>query len=212
MRSKLFVELTLALLFVSVACSAHAQTVPAAIGPKAFSPLAIGVGFSGYNPDDGHGHLLGGTLWIDYIPNRVPPILRGLGIEAEARDLSLGRTATEAVNLRIDYAGGGLIYSWPRFRRYRPYAKTFVGFGNADQRYDPITNHYFHDSRTLTCFGGGLDYRAFKSVWVRGDYEYQTWPTMFLYQPLTNNVVVGRLKPQGFTLGAMYHFSLGRFH
>jgi opacity protein-like surface antigen len=206
MRLKLNVRLALALLFVGAAYSAYAQTVPAARGPRDYSGLAVGVGFSGYNPDDGHGHLLGGTLWIDYIPNCVPHILRGLGVEAEARDLSLDRSATEAVNLRIDYAGGGLIYSWPHFRKFRPYAKGFMGFGNADQRYDPYTNHYFHDSRSVTSFGGGLDYRVFKHIWVRGDYEYQTWPTMFLYQPLTNNTIEGRLKPQGFTLGAMYHF------
>ena len=203
MRLKLYVGLAFALLFVSTTYSVHAQTVPAAIGPKEFPPLAIGVGFSGYNPDDGHGHLLGGTLWIDYIPNRVPHLLRGLGIEAEARDLSLDRSATEAVNLRIDYVGGGLIYSWPRFRRYRPYAKCFMGYGNADQRYDPIANHYYHDSRTVTSFGGGLDYRAFKNVWVRGDYEYQSWPDFFKHSNPPPN---GRLNPQGFTVGAMYHF------
>ena len=204
MRLKLYVGLALALLFVCVAYSAHTQTVPAAIGPRAFSPFAIGVGFSGYNPDDGHGHLLGGTLWIDYLPNRVPHLLRGLGIEVEARDLSLGRSTSEPVNMRIDYAGGGLIYSWPRFRRFRPYAKCFMGFGNADDGYNPRTKHYNHDSRTVTSFGGGLDYRAFKSVWVRGDYEYQTWPTVFKHS--TPNPPAGRLNPQGFTLGAMYHF------
>jgi len=207
MRLKLYVGLALTLLFICAANSAHAQTVPAAIGPKVFSPLAIGVGFSGYNPDDGHGHLLGGTLWIDYIPtNYVPHLLRGLGVEVEVRDLSLDRSTSGPVNMRIDYAGGGLIYSWPHFRRYRPYVKGLVGFSNIDDGYFPATNHYNHDSRTMTSFGGGLDYRAFKSVWVRGDYEYQTWPTIFLIQPLTNNATVGRLNPQGFTVGAMYHF------
>jgi hypothetical protein len=206
MRLKLYVGLTLALLSVSVACSAHAQTVPAAIGPRAYSPFAVGVGFSGYNPDDGHGHLLGGTLWIDYMPNYVPHILRGIGIEAEARDLSLDRSASEPVNMRIDYAGGGLIYSWPRFRNFRPYAKGFMGFGNADDAYNPKTKHYNHDNRTVTSFGGGLEYRAFKSksIWVRGDYEYQTWPTFFKHS--NPAIRPGRLNPQGFTLGAMYHF------
>jgi opacity protein-like surface antigen len=203
MRLKLYVGLALAFLFVGAAYSAHAQTVPAAIGPKLFSPLAIGVGFSGYNPDFGHGHLLGGTLWIDYIPtNYVPHLLRGLGIEAEARDLNYGRSATQPVNLRIDSAAGGLIYSWPRYRRYRPYAKLSMGFGNADYEYNS-TKNYDHASRTVTSFGGGLDYRAIKSVWVRCDYEYQTWPTFFIHP---TPPPVGRLNPQGFTLGAMYHF------
>jgi opacity protein-like surface antigen len=204
MRLKLYVGLAFALLLISATYSAHAQTIPAARGQMEYSPFAIGVGFSGYNPDYGHGHLLGGTLWIDYFPNRVPRILRGLGIEAEARDLSFGRSTSEPVNMRIDYAGGGLIYSWPRFRKFRPYAKSFMGFGNADDGYYPPLKHYNHDSRTVTSFGGGLDYKAFKRVWVRGDYEYQTWPTFFKH--VNPSIPSGRLNPQGFTLGAMYHF------
>jgi opacity protein-like surface antigen len=134
----------------------------------------------------------------------VPHILRGIGIEAEARDLSLDRSATQPVNLRIDYGGGGLIYSWPRFHKFRPYAKAFMGFGNADHAVDPVTKRWGHDSRTVTSFGGGLDYQVFKYIWVRGDYEYQTWPTFFKHS--NPDVRAGRLNPQGFTLGVMYHF------
>jgi hypothetical protein len=74
MRVKPYVGLTLALVFVFATYDAMAQTAPAATQAKL--PLAIGAGFSGFNPDWGHTHLLGGTLWIDYIPNRVPAILR----------------------------------------------------------------------------------------------------------------------------------------
>jgi len=180
-----------------------AITAPAAKGREEFSPLAVGVGFSGYNPDYGHGPLLGGTLWLDYFPDYVPHIMRGIGIEAEARDLNLDRSATAPVNLRIDYGGGGLIYSWPHFPKFRPYAKVFMGFGNLDHAVDPVTKRWGHDSRTVTSWGGGMDYRAFKHIWVRCDYEYQTWPTFFKHTP---PVRAGRLNPQGFTLGAMYHF------
>ncbi|MGA9069020.1 MAG: outer membrane beta-barrel protein [Terracidiphilus sp.] len=203
MRLKLFVGLVLALLFASTAYSAQAQAVPAALGPKDFSPVAIGVGFSGYNPDQGHGPLFGGTLWIDYIPDRVPPMLRGLGVEAEARDLSLDRSATSWLNMKIDYAGGGLIYSWPHFRSFRPYVKTFMGYGNVDDSFNPHPKNYGHASRTVASVGGGLDYQAFRYIWVRADYEYQTWPSIFNPPP---RVPSGRLNPQGFTIGAMYHF------
>ncbi len=79
-----------------------------------------------------------------------------------------------------------------------------MGFGNADDGYDSRINKYIHDSRTVTSFGGGLDYQATKRVWVRADYEYQTWPSFFKH---TNPAIrPGRLNPQGFTVGAMYHF------
>jgi opacity protein-like surface antigen len=203
MRLKLYVGLALALLFVGAAYSAHAQTVPAARGPKAFSPLAIGAGFSGYNPDDGHTHLLGGTLWIDYTLPVVPHILRGIGIEAEARDLNYGRSATAEPDLREDVASGGVIYSWPHYHKFHPYGKFLMGFGNTDEE-DKREGLKFHDSRTVTSFGGGLEYRAFKSIWVRGDYEYQSWPDFFKHS--TPTPPAGRLNPQGFTAGAMYHF------
>jgi opacity protein-like surface antigen len=44
--------------------------------------------------------------------------------------------------------------------------------------------------------GGGVEYRLWRNIWARGDYEYQTWsvfPT-----PTTN------LHPQGFTAGITY--------
>jgi opacity protein-like surface antigen len=203
MRLKLYVGLAFALLFVNSAYSAHAQTVPAARGPKVYSPLAIGAGFSGFNPDIGHTHLFGGTLWIDYTPDRVPSFLRGIGIEVEARDLNYGRSAAAEPDLREDVASGGVIYSWPHFRNFRPYGKFLIGFGNADE-YDARLRLKFHDSRTVTSFGGGLEYRAFKGVWVRGDYEYQSWPDFFKHS--NPAIPAGLLNPQGFTIGAMYHF------
>src|ERR1035437_1040588 len=176
MRLKPYLGLTLAVLFVCAAYSALAQTVPAAT--EKYLPFAIGAGFSGYNPHYGHGHLLGGTLWIDYTPNRVPRLLRGIGIEAEARDLNYGRSSSQPPNLREDAAGGGVIYSWPRFRDFRPYGKFLMGFGNTDYG-SKITQARGHDSRNVTSMGGGVEFRAFRSVWVRADYEYQSWPDFF---------------------------------
>jgi len=203
MRLKNSLPLVIVILFVCAAFSALAQAPPAAKGSKAFSPLAIGAGFSGYNPDEGHGHLLGGTLWIDYTPAFLPKPLNGLGIEAEARDLNYQRSLVAMPNLREDYAGGGLIYSWPFFREFRPYAKLVMGFGNQDET-DFKTGIRYHDSRTVTAGGGGVDIRAVQRLWVRIDYEYQSWPDFFKH---TNTPIpAGRLNPQGFTIGAMYHF------
>jgi opacity protein-like surface antigen len=203
MRLKPYVGLSLALIFVFAAYQAIAQTSPAAREAKL--PLAIGAGFSGYNPDWGHTHLLGGALWIDYTPNHVPDILHGIGVEVEARDLNYGRSATASPNLRQDVAEGGVIYSWPRYRNFRPYGKLERGFGNTD--YESKTLVRYHDSRTVTSVGGGMEFRAARYVWVRTDYEYQFWPDMIF----KNSKPVAAVHPQGFTIGASYHFSHPHF-
>jgi hypothetical protein len=199
MRLKSYPGLILALLFACGASHALAQADPAATETKL--PLAIGVGFSDYNPDLGHGHLLGGTLWADYTPNHVPAILRGIGLEAEARDLRYGRSKPK--DLRRDVVGGGVIYSWPHYRDFRPYAKYEMGFG----RYQNSPTD--HDTRTVTIMGGGAEYRVLRSVWARVDYEYQFWPDCF--GPRRPGLTRGKLTPEGITVGAAYHFSQPRF-
>jgi len=203
MGMRVYVGPTLAAFFVCATYSAFAQAVPAAT--KGRSPWAIGAGISGYNPDYGHGHLLGGTLWIDYTLTTVPSFLQGLAIEAEARDLNYDRSATLESNLRQDTAGGGLIYSWRHFAKFRPYAKLFEEYGNTDEGEKNGPRN--HDSRNFLAGGGGVEYRIMPHIWVRADYEYQSWPDFFFI----GNVPTGRLNPQGFTVGAIYHFSRPRF-
>jgi opacity protein-like surface antigen len=206
MRSKPYGRLALIFLLVVAAHIALGQLAPAAT--KNEPSLAIGVGFSGFNPDHGHGHLLGGTLSIDYTPSHVPLFLYGIGIEAEARDLNYGRSSNEPGNLREDIASGGVIYSWPHFSNFRPYGKFLMGYGNTDSESKTLLR--YHDSRTITCMGGGLEFRAAHRVWVRADYEYQSWPDFFKHTG--NTKPAGLLNPQGFTVGASYHFSRPRFH
>jgi opacity protein-like surface antigen len=199
----------LAALIVCAASSILAQSAPAAT--QGNLPWAVGLGLSGYNPDDGHGHLLGGTLWIDYTVPHMPHILHGIGLEAEARDLNYGRSSSEPANLREDVALGGVIYSWRRYRNLRPYAKLMAGYGNADQESTettPVT--IWHDSRTIMGGGGGVEYMAYRSIWLRLDYEYQSWPDFYKHPSYGTPPIfppAGRLNPQGFTVGAMYHFS-----
>jgi opacity protein-like surface antigen len=209
MRIKSFLGLTFALLFAGMADRALAQSVPAASGGRASDPpLAIGAGISGYNPDRGGGHILGGTLWIDYRLPRVPGILRGIGIEVEASDLNYGRSSSwssQSPNLRQDYARGGVIYSWPHYHNFRPYGKFEMGFGNQDST--SSSGQRINDSRTVTSIGGGVDYRIFRSVWLRADYEYQKWPDMIhKYNIYGVSKPAGSTHPQGITVGALYHF------
>jgi opacity protein-like surface antigen len=161
--------------------------------------LAVGAGISGYNTD-WQGDLLGGTLWIDYTLPLVPHLLHGIGLEAEARDLNYDRSSIAATNLRMDVASGGAIYTLPRYAKFRPYGKFIMGFGNIDYA---APAHPYHETRTVTSMGGGVDYRVFRKVWARVDYEYQFWPDFFKLNGAAHGA---SLTPEGFTVGALYHF------
>jgi opacity protein-like surface antigen len=199
MRSKLFLGLTLAALVVGAACPASAQAVPAA--KEGSLPLAVGAGFSYFDPDFESGQIYGGALWMDYTPNRIPSRLHGLGIEIEARDISLGRSSSQPSNLREDTAGGGLIYTWRHYPRFHPYAKGLGAYASID--FHSTDPYYNHDTRTIAIVGAGAEYRILSRVWVRGDYEYQHWPDFF---------GSGKAQPNGVTIGASYHFSTPHFH
>jgi len=204
---KTYLGPALAAFFVCAAASIPAQNVHSATRDEV--PLAVGAGISVYNtPDFGHRHLLGGTLWIDYFPSRVPSFLRGIGLEVKGLALNYGRTTTLSADLREDVASGGVIYSWPRYRNFRPYAKFMMGFSNVDYiGYEGTTQVHLHDSRTVTSLGGGVEYRVFRYLWARVDYEYQAWPDIF-----NTTSTTGTIDPHGFTVGAMYHFSQHRSH
>jgi len=194
-------------IFICAPSFFHAQSAAAASERK--FPLSAGAGFSGYNPDFDHGHLLGGTLWLDYTVPYVPWFLHGIGVDLEARDLNYGRSASQPFNLRQDTAEGGVIYSVSRYRNFRPYGKFLMGFGNTDYGSN-ITQKRYNDSRTISAMGGGFEYHFIHKVWLRADYEYQIWPDFFKH--LGTTLPAGLLNPQGFTIGAMYHFSKPRQH
>ena len=78
-------KVILAVIFMSASVTAVAQS--AASATKGGWPIAAGGGISVMNPDYGHGAMVGITLWGDYVPQWVPKMLYGIGIEAEARDL-----------------------------------------------------------------------------------------------------------------------------
>jgi opacity protein-like surface antigen len=207
MRKKACFEMSLALFFLCSAFSAHAQVEPITKATEDETHFAIGAGFSGYSPDQGKGHLLGGTLWMDYTPGWGPSLLRGISIEAQARDLNYGRSSSESPNLREEVAEGGAMYSWRGYRNFRPYGKFLVGYGNRNA--SGRTGYRFHDSRTITAAGGGLEFRAAQHVWVRADYEYQFWPDM-VFNNKTGKPRA-QIHPQGLTVGVLYHFNRPHF-
>ena len=164
--------------------------------------LTLGAGFSNYDVDWGHGRMDGGAVWVDFPVPFIPKSLDGFGFEAEARDISLGHSATQPANFRFDTVGGGVIYTWRHFRDFRPYSKYLASFGGIDwNNPNPL---FLHETRTVTALGGGLEFRVHKHIWLRADEEYQFWPDIDLQRhPLTDTHV---LDPQGFTVGLSYDF------
>jgi hypothetical protein len=171
------------------------QVAPSATASNGM-PFRVGAGFSDFRTSFGHGTIKGGTLWLDYTPT-LPHFLNGLGIEAELRDLSLAPPSTTPI-YRFDEAEGGVVYSWHHFSKVVPYGKALFGYGNVDYK---LNGARYHDSRTITVLGGGLEYRVYKSVWARADYQYQIWPDYW-----KNSNPAQSLTPSGFTFGTMYDF------
>jgi opacity protein-like surface antigen len=198
MSSKIFLALALPMLFTALAVSSSAQVVPAATEGSGWK-LDAGAGVSDFHMDYGRGNEWGGTLWVDADINTGPLFLHGLGVEMEARDLSIDRAPMLPNHMRTDTAGGGPIYSWHHFSRVRPYGKYLVSFGNLDMRKDA-----YHFTSVLYSPGGGVEYRPFGHVWLRADYEYQIW--LNLFAPKWN------FDPQGVTVGAVYEFGHGWRH
>ncbi len=183
-------KLLLAAVVVSTAIATMAQVAPEAKAPGI--PLTVGVGYSNY-ATDWSGRLSGPSLWLDWNFYQGPSYLNGLGIEVEARDLNYDRTGG-VPNLRMDTASGGAIYTWRHLHNFNPYAKFLLGYGSIDFTLTDVPN-YKHDTRTLYAPAGGLDYRAFRNLSVRANYEYQFWPDFFNHHALN---------PRGFTFGVAY--------
>ena len=183
----------LATLFVFAIVPAPAQVTYAAKEGKL--PLTVGVGLSDYSLDwGGSRRMMGITAWVDY-RFHLPGLLNGLGVEAEGRDLNFDRPS-DLTRLRQDVGLGGVNYQWRHRDRIRPYGKFLVGFGSIDfpDRRNP---YYTHDTRTVLASGGGVDFRVWRNVAVRADYEYQFWRQLF---------GPNDLNPNGVTVGAVYDF------
>jgi opacity protein-like surface antigen len=188
-------KLPLVLLLGITTIQAYSQTVPEA--RRGNIPLSIGGGITDYSLDWGYGRrMLGITAWADWHFTSRSRFLRGVGLEAEATDLNWNRPSS-LPKMRHDTAQGGGTYTWQHFRNFSPYAKMLVGIGSIDFPAPPGYPSYTHDTFTIFSPGGGIEYGILNRVSVRGDYEYQFWRQTFGPHDLN---------PNGFTIGASYHF------
>ena len=60
--------------------------------------------------------------------------LQGIGLEVEVRDVLFGHSSSQPSNLAEKTLGGGVTYTWRRFRNARPYGKAIWEFGDAEKR------------------------------------------------------------------------------
>ncbi len=192
MRLKLPPKLNLAALFIAAVIPIHSQVTPAA--NQGGMPIVIGAGFSDFSIDWGPGKRMNGiSAWVDWYPNRMPAVLHGLGIEVAGHDINYAKPAGFSA-IRQDTGEIGPIFAWNHYRDFRPYVKYLAGIGSIDF---PPSGTYSHDTFTVFSPAGGAEYRIWKHIWIRGDYEYQFWHQTFGPHDLN---------PNGFTIGASYDF------
>jgi opacity protein-like surface antigen len=191
MRIKLPPRLIPAILFVVAGLPLHSQVRPAAT--QGGVPVVVGVGFSDYSLDWGPDKRMEGiSAWVDVYP-RVPKVLNGLGIEATGHAIDFG-DPFGSLHIQQDTAEIGPIYTINRYRKFRPYGKYLLGIGSIDF---PFSGPYKHDTFLVFSPGAGVEYRAWRHVWLRADYEYQFW-----HHTLGDS----DLDPNGITVGASYDF------
>jgi opacity protein-like surface antigen len=197
MRVHLIFRLTLAVVLAAPTLPALAQAAPAA-GANGGIPLSLGGGFSAWDVNWGTGTMEGGTVWADWNLQTTTPAVRGFGLEAEFRDISLGGSTTQP-NLRQDTGAVGVKYACPHYKNFRPYVKVLAGVASEDFKWSP---GYSHDTRGLVAIGAGADFHAAGPIWVRADYEYQFWEYL----------ISGYSEPNGVTIGFVYNFKGARAH
>lgn len=163
-----FISLALLLICMASPRVASGQTVPH--GEAGGISLSAGGTFSGYSLGYGQRKMLGISGFVDADSKG------SLGLEGEARWLILHQTAD--VHASTYMAG-------PRYfrnvRRFQPYAKVLVGFGQFSFPYN-----FAHGNYLVVAPGGGVDFRINHRIRVRlVDFEYQIWP-QFTYGAMSS--------------------------
>jgi len=165
---------------LSLASIGSAQALPTATG---HGTVQAGIGWSYVEPDYAPKAIQGVTAYgdFDFLPH--------FGVEAEYHYISL-ETPTD---LGEDSFLFGPRFVLPR-GRYSLYGKAMFGVGviNIQEVFDNPEGGA--GTYLAYGFGGGIDYRVYKRVVVRGDVEYQHW-----------SYGTG-LTPTSYTLGVGYRF------
>jgi opacity protein-like surface antigen len=193
MRSKSILVALFALFLIGSATHVGAQVTYSAREGKL--PFSVGFGVSNFSDDWGYKNprQVGLTIWGDWRIPHMPPVLDGLGVEFEGRDINYA-TPSYIPGHRMTTGLIGPIFEFRRQSRIRPYLKYLMGIGNIDF---PNNSNYQQDTRAILAPAGGADVRVWGRLSVRGEYEYQFWHAIFGPNDLT---------PQGVTVGVVYDF------
>lgn len=181
-----------------------AQSPRSAVGGE--SSLWVGGEFSSFNPDYAcrsnspfqcNGHLLmGPTVTVDY------NLRSKWGAEGEARWLHWNGVGNQTES---NYVIGG------RYRAYRLgrldlWVKLLLGGGWIKTPNYPVAGS-LEGSYFIYVPGGTLDYPLTHRLRIRGDYEYQMWPSFEGPPTVSGTTYVLHnhgLSPNGFSLGVEY--------
>jgi len=198
MRSKL----VLAALLTLSTLPAFSQVAPAA--KISGLPLGIGAGISDFDTDYYRpylpywsGRMVGVSAWADY------SIFHGIGVEVEGNSTFANKptprgpdsTTTFYGSLKEQTIQGGFIYKYHPIYHIRPFVKALGGVGRVD--FPNTSPYYTSENSGVYSIGGGIEYKVWRTVFLRGQYEYQWW----------NDFRQGsqKLNPNGLSVGATYY-------
>ncbi len=187
--------------------AALAQSPQSAVGGNA--SLWAGGEFSSFNPDYScssskpfgcQNQLLGPAVFFDL---NVSP---KWGAEGEARWLHWNGYGNQ---IESNYLIGGR-YTAASFGRLDAWLKMLVGGGLVTTPYFPAAGS-LKGSYFAYAPGGTLEFHMTNRISLRGDYEYQVWPS-FAGPPSIDTTTgtlirhANGLTPNGFSLGVSYRF------
>ena len=182
-----------------------AQSPVTAAGGEA--SLSAGGEATAFNPDWGcnssspftcfHNWAVGPTAFLDF------NVRNKWGAEGEARWLEWH---SEGKMTLSNYLMGGR-YRLVRFGRFAGWAKFLVGGGWIQTPFYPAAGS-LKGSFLAYVPGGTLDYRLTQRFSLRGDYEYQIWPSFYGQDTISSSGAVVQhnhgLTPNGFSVGFSY--------
>ena len=204
MRLENFSPVLLCFAFVTLSSTSQSQVRPAAVGSERH--LWGGVEFSNFQNDwikykrsDGIG------FYGDYL------ITNRLGIEGEIRLLNLNSVSGTAVIANGKVQSGtinektylaGPIFNAYQYHHLEAYGKVLLGVATAS--YPPSVT-YSNASGSYFAFepGGGVEYRLSRNFKVRGEYDYQIWPSA-PGDAISFPKKSSGLTPNGFSVGVSY--------
>lgn len=175
-------------LLVAVIALASSKYAESQVAPSAYTDrraLWVGGEYSDFEPDWGPNRMGAIGVYADWtIAHRV-------AAEGEVRFLHWNSFEGENENT---FLLGPKVRLWD-WRGLHPYGKILFGVGNIDYPNDFGTGNYF-----VFAPAGGVDYSIAHGWSVRGEYEYQFWPSAPGIPGLPDNGIT----PHGISFGVAF--------